>query len=140
MIENFKYKRPIEVRWNDLDSLRHVNNAVYLTYYEIVRSGYFNDNFHWDWYKNGIILARAEVDFKLPILITDKPMAYARCTAIGKKSLSLEYLLTIEREGREVIASTGKSVLVMYSYLNGNTFDVPADVREMLEKFEGVTL
>ena len=31
---------PIDVRWRDLDPLGHVNNAVYLSYFEIARVRY----------------------------------------------------------------------------------------------------
>ena len=33
-------KVPIQVRWRVLDALGHVNNAVYLTYFELARLGY----------------------------------------------------------------------------------------------------
>ncbi len=31
---------PIQIRWRDLDALGHVNNAVYLTYFELARLAY----------------------------------------------------------------------------------------------------
>jgi len=32
--ENFKYFHAIELRWNDLDAYRHVNNARFYTFYD----------------------------------------------------------------------------------------------------------
>jgi acyl-CoA thioester hydrolase len=37
---SFKFSTHIEVRFRDLDALGHVNNAVYLTYFEIARLHY----------------------------------------------------------------------------------------------------
>ena len=33
-------KMAIQIRWRDLDALGHVNNAVYLTYFELARLAY----------------------------------------------------------------------------------------------------
>ena len=33
-------KLAIQIRWRDLDVLGHVNNAVYLTYFELARLAY----------------------------------------------------------------------------------------------------
>ena len=33
-------KLAIQIRWRDLDALGHVNNAVYLTYFELARLAY----------------------------------------------------------------------------------------------------
>ena len=37
----FRYRHPIEIRYNDTDALGHVNNAVYFSYFEMARGGYY---------------------------------------------------------------------------------------------------
>ena len=37
----FRYQHPIEIRFVDTDALGHVNNAVYLSYFEMARGGYY---------------------------------------------------------------------------------------------------
>jgi acyl-CoA thioester hydrolase len=54
------YEQRIEVRWRDVDALRHVNNAVYATYLEECRDGWLErvlgeDGALWDY-----VLARDE--------------------------------------------------------------------------------
>ena len=41
----------IQVRFSDLDTLGHVNNAVYLSYFEMARIAYFTPLLgeNWDW-------------------------------------------------------------------------------------------
>lgn len=138
MLAKFKYSRPIEVRWRDIDALRHVNNAVYLSYFETARSAYLNDLFQWNWTNNGIILARVTVDYKIPVLLTDQPIVYVRCTAIGNKSLTLEYAITVRRNNIETIAVISDSVLVMYHYTTEKTFAVPDLIRQQISEFEGL--
>ncbi len=136
MLDQFKYRRPIEVRWRDIDALRHVNNAVYLSYFEMARSAYLNDLFQWNWAEHGIILARATVDYKIPVLLTDQPLVYVRCTAMGNKSFTLEYAITIRRNDTEVIAVLSESVLVMYHYTTEKTFPIPDEIRQKIMSYE----
>ena len=37
----FAYEHPIEIRFVDTDAFGHVNNAVYLSYFEAARAGYY---------------------------------------------------------------------------------------------------
>ena len=41
VLTGFPYVWPVEVRFRDLDALGHVNNAVFLTYLESARIGYW---------------------------------------------------------------------------------------------------
>jgi O-antigen/teichoic acid export membrane protein len=54
--------------------MQHVNNSKYLSFLELARMHYFNDvlSDEVDWFKEGIILASASINFKTPILISDK--------------------------------------------------------------------
>jgi acyl-CoA thioester hydrolase len=42
-MDEFGYTTDIEVRYRDLDTMGHVNNAVYATYLEQARMDYFRD-------------------------------------------------------------------------------------------------
>ena len=58
----------LQIRFADIDSMGHVNNAVYLSYFEYTRLHYFKALLpaNWDWVSNGIILAQTEVSFLNP--------------------------------------------------------------------------
>ena len=47
----------IQVRLTDIDILGHVNNAIYLSYFEMTRIHYFNllVGPNWDWMENGVV-------------------------------------------------------------------------------------
>ena len=55
----------IQVRFSDLDVLGHVNNTIYLSYFEMARVHYFKELLGegWDWNKFGIVLAKNEVEY-----------------------------------------------------------------------------
>jgi acyl-CoA thioester hydrolase len=122
--ENYRFEMPVEVRFADLDAMGHLNNAKYLTYTEQARIYYVRDVCAWerDWRKLGIILARTEIDYKLPIAFDDKVMVYIRVSRLGSKSFDFEYMITRQRAKNEVeIAALSKSVMVAYDYESDST-------------------
>ncbi|OWY21793.1 acyl-CoA thioesterase [Sphingobacteriales bacterium UPWRP_1] len=135
--EKFKYAKPVEVRWRDLDALNHVNNAVYLTYIEHARSYYLQEAICWDWTKDGIILASATIDFKVALLLTDKPLVHVRCSHLGNKSFTLQYAITTKRNDHTILAATAQTVLVMYNFTAEKALPLTNEIRQKFTAFEG---
>lgn len=127
-----KVEIPIDVRFADIDMQGHVNNAIYLNYFEQIRMAYFSKFVpaDWDWFKNGIILARNEVEYKYPVKLTDKVKGTCTCEKVGDKSFVLKYEILIETKSGNKISATGKSTQVCYDYTNGKTIPVPDAWRE----------
>lgn len=122
-------KVPIHVRFNDLDAFNHVNNAVYLTYFEEGRMAYFT-HLKWDWARDGLIVARNEVNYRRPLLLDDEPVLQLDCTRIGNKSFDIDYQLFNKRN--ELVAD-GKTVLAVYDYSIGQAKLLSDEGRKMLE-------
>jgi acyl-CoA thioester hydrolase len=83
----------IQIRFNDMDMAGHAHNAVYLSWLEQARMellGTFIDKEH-DWKAQGLILARNEVDYRLPVHLNDSIAVECWCSAIGNKSFDLRY-------------------------------------------------
>ncbi len=131
----FRFKTPVEMRWSDCDMLGHVNNAVYLTYSEQARSAYCA-NLDWDWEEHGFILAKTEIQFKKPLLYTDKPFIYTRISRLGTKSFDMEAVIFVEKEGKEELVATIHSVLVMWHYKTNHTFPIPQAVKDRIMAYE----
>lgn len=123
-----------EIRFSDIDAMGHVNNAVYLSYFEQARMAFFREllNMKWDWNKQGILLARNEVDYKLPILLNDDVRVETRCTHMGTKSLTFSYNI-FKRVGEdEILTSSGASVLVCFDSSAMKTIPVPEVWRNLI--------
>lgn len=125
---------PIQIRFADIDKLGHVNNAVYLSYFEQARTIFFKDVFKesLDWSKKGLILAKAEVNFLQPVFLEDEISVETYCTHIGNKSFTLSYRLL---KGGSVEAANSTSVLVCFDYEKRASIEVPADWRNILTEF-----
>ncbi|MBL7845495.1 MAG: acyl-CoA thioesterase [Cyclobacteriaceae bacterium] len=138
-MQNFKHKFPIQLRFKDIDKMGHVNNANYLTYIEIARVKYFEDVVGTDkkWSQQvGIILARIEIDYKAPVFLHDTIFVYTRCSRIGNKSLTLDWVIVREKQNQEEMVAQGNAVLVCYDYAHEKTIAIPEEQRKALEQFE----
>lgn len=135
----FNHSTPIQLRFVDMDAFGHINNANYLTYLEEARIKYLDDIIHWDygWSKNAIIMARTEIDFKMPALYKDIVKIYTRCTKLGTKSFTLEYKMIKIENGEEIILAMALTVVVMYNYEIKSSVNVPEEWKEAIRKFEG---
>ena len=134
--ETFTYSIKIPLRWRDIDMFRHVNNAVYLTYFEQLRIAYFRDALAWDWEKHPVILAQTTVNYRLPIELEDEPEFFVRCSKMGGKSFTLEYFVSICKNGLEMLATTGSSVMVMFDYKQQRSFEIPEVVKQKFRNYE----
>lgn len=129
MIDPFK----VQVRFADIDVMGHVNNAVYLSYFEQARVHYFKQILgeKWDWQKNGVLLVRNEVDYLTPILLHDTPEIKVIVEHIGSKSFTLNYEIIVENK----IVTKGKSIMVCFNNLEQRTQEIPEKMKLKLMEF-----
>jgi acyl-CoA thioester hydrolase len=127
-VEGFDFVHREAVRFRDLDGMGHVNNAVFMTYMETARLNYFRSLGLGDNPLEGMILARAEVDFRSPIELGEQIEVGVRTGRIGTKSFDLEQ--EIRADGR--VAAEGKFVLVAYDYTTNQSREIPVSMRERL--------
>lgn len=135
---SFTHSSPVYIRFNDIDAFGHVNNAVYLTYVEQARVHYFNEivGWEWDWSKDGIILAKAEIDYLQPVTFRDDIRIRTRCARIGTKSMDIEYQIVKIHEGNEILMATANTVVVAYDYETKKTIPVPEAWKAAISRYE----
>jgi acyl-CoA thioester hydrolase len=140
-MNSVKHKTPVEIRFVDVDVFGHVNNANYLTYIEQARVEYFNQIVGWDydWSKEGIILARAEINFINPIHFRDKIFAFAKCSRMGNKSFDLQYHLIKVNDEKEILMADCTTVMVAFDYMNKKSIPVSEEWKQAIKNFEGDT-
>ncbi|MCC6182344.1 MAG: acyl-CoA thioesterase [Bacteroidia bacterium] len=140
-IHSFKHKIKIQVRFKDIDKQGHVNNANHITYFETARVEYFKDVFRnqIDWIKTGMILAKTEITYKIPIFLDDNAYCYTRISQFGNKSFEIENIITVENPDKStLIAAFGKSTLVCMNYDTRQTVEVPSEWINSVRQFEGL--
>lgn len=129
----YPYTVPITVTFRDLDALGHVNNAVYLTYFEHARIGYGLKLIGSESLTDlAFILAEATVTYLRPAHYRDELEVGVRVSEIGTKSLVMEYALYRPANG-ELLARC-RTILVWYNYALQRSEPVPAGFRAAVER------
>jgi acyl-CoA thioester hydrolase len=125
------YSTPIELRFSDLDLYGHVNSVVYFSYLETARVKLFKDFFQELTGKHIFTLvARAECDYKLPILFGDQLIVSVVVARIGTSSFDLDYRL---HDGGERTFATARTTLVCFDNAKKVTVPVPECISKMAE-------
>ena len=124
MIEPVK----IQIRYSDIDLMGHVNNAVYLNYFEYTRVYYFEKLLgeDWDWEHQGFILVRNEIEYITPLLLKDKPVIEMSIGKIGNKSFVLHYELRLDGH----VYTRASSKMVGYDMTEKKSIVIPKKMKE----------
>ena len=126
-----------DLLWGDMDAFGHINNTVYLRYFEDVRIAYFDDiNVFTLMAKTqmGPIMANAYTDFRLPLAHPDKIHIAGRCEIIGPKKLTMHY--KIYSEQHQAIAAEGHGLIVYYDYANNRSCEIPEPIANAIRGIE----
>jgi acyl-CoA thioester hydrolase len=133
----FTFRTPIEVRFRDIDALGHVNNAVYLTYFEMARSAYLQalSGRTFEAREFGIVIAEARCRYRSPAFYGERLIAEVATSSIRSRSFELRYRLISEKDGR--LVADGMTVQVAFDQAAGRAVALPARFHEAMERFEG---
>ena len=123
-----RFSMRIDVRFRDIDAVGHVNNAVYLTYLEQARLGYWMKLTGKSDLKDiDIILARVEIDYRTPVVFGETIDVAVRCASMRRSSCTLDLRLTESGSGR--LVAEARNVVVYFDYASGRSRPIPEDLR-----------
>jgi acyl-CoA thioester hydrolase len=128
----------VDVAWGEMDAFQHVNNTVYLRWFESARIAYFEKAkvvTQAGQAMVGPILARATVDFVRPVTYPDRLKVEARVASVGNSSFVMHYRATSSRQQAEV--ARGEGVVVMYDYQAAAKVRVSDELRARIAALEG---
>ena len=127
----------LPIQWGDLDLYGHVNNVVYLKWFEAARAAYAlrvgveilsRDR------GVGAILASITCNYRRPLAYPGEVLSAVRVTRVSVGSVTLEYLVVDAKTG--VPAADGMCDVVLYDYVSGQPVPVPDRIRTAVEQLE----
>ena len=126
----------LPVQWGDMDSFQHVNNVMYLRWFESARIAYMERAGMMDRMPEiGPILARQTIDYRFPLVYPDTVLATATVTKLGNTSFTMGLRLASERQGGRV-AAEGEAVTVMFDYRKNGKVPLGEALRARIEALE----
>jgi acyl-CoA thioester hydrolase len=138
--DEIRHRTPVQVRFRDTDAFGHVNNAVFFSYIELARIRYFLDvlQLGQPFDRLPLILARVELDFRLPIMFGEDVEVATRVDRIGRSSIAMSHRMTAGADRR--LVGEAQSVLVTYDYSIARPMPVPEEWRRTFAEYEGRAL
>jgi len=123
------------VRFGDLDAMRHLNNVVFLRYFETARIAYIrnlmpaHDPAHPEQAKWGLIFAECHINYRSPVYF-DEEVA-VECSVGDVRRSAFQVLFSMRVADR--VAAEGYGWLVGFDYEAERSCPLPDSFREVLQ-------
>lgn len=137
------------MRFRDLDAMGHVNNAVYLTYFEQARLAFWlalhpsiSPGEAIDPSRIGFVVAHAECDYASPVRLGERLLVGCRAGDFGTSSFAFDYRVvaaggSVDAEMR--LVASGRTVQVTWDWESGTKVPVAEELKKRIEAFQAST-
>ena len=132
-LSDFFHAIDVQIRFNDVDILGHLNNTVYFSFFDTGKAYFFEKAFHrkMDWKNVECVVANIDCAYHAPIYFGEDIEVLTRCSHVGEKSFMLQQVI-VEKNTREVKAAAN-TVMVSINPATKQAVEVPEHYRKGLE-------
>ncbi|MDE7350623.1 MAG: acyl-CoA thioesterase [Muribaculaceae bacterium] len=134
--EKFRHAVPLQLRFNDIDVLGHVNNNAQLALFDVGKTEFYNAlrGQLADWSRVEAVIVNINCTFMEQIRFTDPMEVRTRVKKIGEKSFTLQQILRNTATGQ--ICSMCESVMVSVDYATKTSKPIPENIAEGLARWQ----
>ncbi len=136
MKNNFQHRTPVQIRFNDIDIMAHVNNSVYQNFFDLARKTYFEEVFEEkvNWKDQALVLAKITIEYFKPILLDEKVEVHTRVHTLGNKSLQMIQKIVCTQT--QEVKAINDAVLVFYDVNKNESAPLSEKWRNKIIAFE----
>lgn len=124
----------IPVRFQDIDSMGHVNNTEYPKFLAEARARYYEAVLDIDLQAADTVVVHMSIDYGSEITHGDVVDIAVRISELGASSITMEYTFRVDGE----TVATAETVQVMYDREAGTSREIPRAWRHKIEGREGL--
>ena len=123
------------VRFGDLDAMRHLNNVVFLRYFETARIAYIrslrpeHDPSHPESESFGLIFAECHINYRSPVAFDEDVAVSSWIGEVRRSAFQVKFEMRVG----ERAAAEGYGWLVGFDYAAEKSAPLPDRLREILE-------
>lgn len=129
----YTYSIELSPQYRDLDPNGHVNQAVYASYCEQARVGYWSDVIGQRHDHAPVVMVSSEMEFSAEITLGETVTVHQRIDPLGDSSIPFAYEVRTDGEP----AATGSVVLLSYDREAREPAPIPDDWRDAIVEYEG---
>lgn len=132
----FFHEVPLQIRFNDIDMLGHMNNGVYLTFMDLGKAHYFNDVMgrRVDWHNINVVVVNINVNFYAPTYLDSKISVLTAVTHISQHSMTMEQRIVDTDTGE--VKCMAVTIMAGYDVKTATSRPIDPDWRAALEAWE----
>ena len=122
------------VRFGDLDAMRHLNNVVFLRYFETARINYLrhllpvHDPAHPEGGGFGLIFAECHINYRTPVHYDESLEVHLGVADVKRSSFKVTFRMKVG----DRLAAEGEGTLVGFDYEAQRAQPLPDDLRARL--------
>ena len=123
------------VRFGDLDAMRHLNNVVFLRYFETARIAFIrellpaHDPAHPEAERFGLIFAECHINYRSPVYFDEEVAVECSIGEVRRSAFQVKFAMRVE----ERLAADGYGWLVGFDYGADRSRPLPDSFREVLD-------
>lgn len=137
-IKHFRHRMPLQMRFNDIDMLGHLNNSVYFSFMDLAKTRYFQavlgDRLNWH-SDVGVVIVNVNCDFCAPTFFDDEIEVETAVVAIGEKSLTLEQRVFSPKDDK--VRCRCRTVMSGFNAKTYKSEPISDEWREAINNYEG---
>jgi len=136
ILNDFVIKTRFPIAWGDMDPMQHINNVVFLRYfensrilyYEAIGLCYFNN-------KNGFtgVVKSISCEYLLPLIFPDIVEVGARVTAMADNCFTMEHYIWSQKNG---LCAFGETEITVVNVRTFKPATIPEKTRSEIERIE----
>lgn len=133
----FRHSLPLQIRFNDIDTLGHVNNSVYFPFFDLGKANYFNAvrGEVIDWKRADIVVANINCDFVAPVYFHENIEVRTQVERVGGKSFRM--IQAIVNADTEEVKCLCATIMVGFDVAHGCAVPIADEWKVALNAFEG---
>ena len=132
---NFHHRMGVQIRFNDIDMFGHLNNSVYIQFFDMGKYAYFRQ-FMTDTFGSeptAPVVANINCDFLEPTKIDERLEARTAITEIADSSMVLQQRI-VSSAGR--VKCTARTIMVNIDLATGRPTTVSDEWRKKITDYE----
>lgn len=133
-VEAFTHSEDVQIRFNDIDILGHLNNTVYFSFFDTGKAFFFRHimNGKIDWKRVETVIANIDCAYIAPVYFGEEIAVLTRCAEIHDKSFKLQQILVEKNTGE--LKTACETVMVSFDPETKKAVEMPQRWRDALEK------
>ena len=132
----FNHQEHVQIRFNDVDVIGHVNNAVILTYFDLGKVKYFEalDSQGLGHGDMELVIVNVNVDFKIPVFMGDSILVKTKIYEVGHKSVKIVQELFDEKT--QCVKSVCRTIMCGFDPKTNTSLPISDEWRTLIKSYE----